>query len=226
MSTTHNLTRQADLLRQILSQNNRPLALLMGAGCPLAIIVENDGKSAPLIPDIKGLTEILRKKCGEKTGFRATIDSLAEDGLQEPNVEDILSRIRELRKVAGTSGIRGVKLSALRDLDEAICREIVQVTGKSLPDTNTPYHRLALWDISIAREFPVEVFSTNYDLLIEQSLEDLGVAYFDGFVGSREPFFDPHAITDDGILHRAASFAGIRTDTREGRESLANRVRA
>ncbi len=46
---------------------------------------------------------------------------------------------------------------------------------------------------------PIEIFTTNYDLLIEQALEDIEVPYFDGFVGSRRAFFDLRAVTDNLI---------------------------
>jgi len=39
------------------------------------------------------------------------------------------------------------------------------------------------------RDFSKEVFTTNYDLIIEKSLESSHIPYFDGFVGSYEPFF-------------------------------------
>jgi hypothetical protein len=45
----------------------------------------------------------------------------------------------------------------------------------------------------------LECFTTNYDLLAEQAFEETGVAYFDGFVGARQPFFDLRAIEDNLI---------------------------
>jgi len=47
---------------------------------------------------------------------------------------------------------------------------------------------LASWIQAIAREKPVEIFTTNYDLLLEQALEEQRVPYFDGFVGSDSAF--------------------------------------
>ena len=68
-----------------------------------------------------------------------------------------------------------------------------------LPESETPYHKLVKWIDSIERKTPVEIFTTNYDLLLEQSLDSLEVPYFDGFVGSRRPFFDLKAIEDNMI---------------------------
>lgn len=47
-----------------------------------------------------------------------------------------------------------------------------------------------------------EIFTTNYDILIEQALERQQVPYFDGFVGSARPFFDQRAIEDGEIPKR------------------------
>jgi calcineurin-like phosphoesterase family protein len=40
----------------------------------------------------------------------------------------------------------------------------------------------------------VEFFTTNYDLLLEAAFESVGLPYFDGFVGSVQPFFVPEAV--------------------------------
>ncbi len=68
-----------------------------------------------------------------------------------------------------------------------------------LPNQDTPYHRLCKWIRSIDRKTPIEIFTTNYDLLMEQSLEDLEIEYFDGFVGSRRSFFDLRALEENLI---------------------------
>jgi hypothetical protein len=51
---------------------------------------------------------------------------------------------------------------------------------------------------------PVEIFTTNYDLLVEQALEANRVPYFDGFLGSNETFFDLRAMEDDHLPSRWA----------------------
>jgi hypothetical protein len=54
----------------------------------------------------------------------------------------------------------------------------------------------------VPRRSAVELFTTNYDVLLEQALEDRELPFFDGFVGSRNPFFDLRAIEDDSIPPR------------------------
>lgn len=58
---------------------------------------------------------------------------------------------------------------------------------------------MSKWISSIDRKNAVEIFTTNYDLLMEQALEDQEVPYFDGFVGSRRSFFDLRAV-QDGLI--------------------------
>ena len=53
---THELERSLDSLWQCLSQSKRPLALLLGAGCPVSIRVETEtGEVRPLIEKVFGI---------------------------------------------------------------------------------------------------------------------------------------------------------------------------
>src|SRR5690606_25378948 len=59
---------------------------------------------------------------------------------------------------------------------------------------------LALWIKNASRAHAVEIFTLNYDLLVEQALERNGVPYFDGFFGVHEAFFDGFAIENEANL--------------------------
>jgi hypothetical protein len=50
----------------------------------------------------------------------------------------------------------------------------------------------------------VEIFTTNYDLLLEQALEEQRVPYFDGFVGSDSAFLDLESMAEDDLPARWA----------------------
>ena len=93
-------------------------------------------------------------------------------------------------------------MDQLASLDAAICDRIYSIVNQTLPHSRTPYHYLANWIKSIPRDVPVEIFTTNYDLLLEQALEEARTPYFDGFAGARRPIFDPWAIDDDAHLPR------------------------
>ncbi len=191
----HDPVRQLKYLRQTLSQNKKPLGFFLAAGCPLA--VEMPTYEWPLIPDIAGLTkfvteELHSKVKKKKSKFDLLLEELIKTGKSNPNIEDILSFVRGLKQVSvGATDVRGLTEIDLAELETSICKQIVEKTNVALPNRETPYHQLAQWIHLIDRgDSPIECFTTNYDLLTEQAFEETGVAYFDGFVGSRQPFFD------------------------------------
>jgi len=213
MGMTHEASRQLRYVQQVLSQNRKPIGFFIGAGCPLAVRINcrhedgEDGKeiSDPLIPDVAALTkcisEELRKKEGGPDGaWEKLIEICETDELDTSNIEVILTQVRALRMVAGKGDVRGLSATELEALDANICRIILKEVDKSLPDINSIYHNLAFWARSIEREYPVHLFTTNYDLLIEQALEESAAPFFDGFVGSRRAFFDLGAVENEHVL--------------------------
>ena len=195
--------RQIEDIQQCLANDKKPVGLFIGAGCPTSIKVPGED-NVPLIPDINGITKDvcdLLAGCAECGPLLDRIKhQFEEDGQTDTNIEHYLSHIRSLRAVAGNVTVRDFTSAELDKLDDTICTHIVTIVNKTLPDTETPYHHLAAWIGAITRELPVEIFTTNYDLLMEQALEDLRVPYFDGFAGSRKPFFDIHAMEEDGAI--------------------------
>jgi hypothetical protein len=197
---THDPIKHVKFLRQALSQDKKPLGFFLSAGCPLA--VETSDKDIPLIPDVAGLTSFVRDELESKTEKKNTFDKLINEvGLSlrnTNNIEDILSFVRGLKEVSTGNAVRGLTKEELESLEKNICSKIVSKLDVSLPCKNTPYHKLAHW-ISIDREKPIEIFTTNYDLLLEEAFEDLSLPYFDGFVGSRQSFFDLRSVEDNLI---------------------------
>ena len=120
---------------------------------------------------------------------------LINDGQENPTIEHMLTRVRAMEAVVGNDEVRGFSAQELRCLEQWICRTISKVVNKPLPESTTPYHSLAKW-IGQRRNRSV-IFTTNYDLLVEQALEALQVPFFDGFIGSYQPFFDQQAIEQD-----------------------------
>jgi hypothetical protein len=208
MNLEHDPIRQVSYLQQCLSQDKKPLGLFLGAGCPLSIKTGNGEKSQPLIPDVAGITQAVcqnlasHKEC--KNLLKLVQDHFTKDGRENPNVEDILSHIRGLRAVAGKDMIRGLTAEDLDRLDMEICRVIQGLADKPLPSSDTPYHRVAAWIDATPRDIPVQVFTTNYDLSMEQAFEDLHVPYFDGFAGARKPFFDLRSMEENQLPSRWA----------------------
>ncbi len=203
----HDPHKQIGYIQQSLSADKKPLGIFVGAGCPTAIKSEKT-PAAPLIPDIKGMTELVQSKlCGQnncKGLLKAVETNFCTDGKKDASIEDVLTHLRALRYVAGKETVRGLTAENLDLLDAEICQCIYELVNKELPDTATPYHRIAAWIDAIGRERPVEIFTTNYDLLMEQAFEDFRVPYFDGFAGARRPFFDLRAMEEDSLPPRWA----------------------
>ena len=120
----------------------------------------------------------------------------------EPNLEELLSSARALAAVAAKGPVHGLTQTELKELDSAISSSVGGLVSVELPARSTPYRLLASWAGAVPRARPVEIFTTNYDLLMEQALEEVRVPFFDGFVGSRQPFFDIAAMEHDEVPTR------------------------
>ena len=187
-------------IQQYLSDAKKPLALLLGAGCPMAIYGQTD---EPLIPGIAEMTKHVQKELNaseeHKDSFCTVQNNLKADGNDTPTVEDMLTHIRALRAIVGSDKVRGLRAEQLDNLDTAICDHIYEIVDKKLPGTETPYHHIASWAKAIFREKPVEIFTTNYDLLMEQAFENIRAPYFDGFSGVQRPRFNYQTMEKDGL---------------------------
>ncbi len=200
--TGHCPYRRATDLLQRLAPGKMRIGFFLGAGCALSIQVPDGEKTKPLIPEIAGLTAQVKKTLDGNNEIKDVAqlawERVTGRGIVEPTVEDVLSHIRTLQSlcsagplgVCGDGVIDGFSESLLTKLDQAICEKVRNIVSKSLPSRDTPYHVLAKWIQAIARDKPVEIFTTNYDLLFEQALEEQRVPYFDGFVGSDSAFLD------------------------------------
>lgn len=205
MSTqSHCPYRQSKNLLDALASDKTKVAFLLGAGCPVSIPHPDGDGTKPLIPDIRELTADVKKKLGEsenhKDSFNAILKRFSGGEPADPTIEDILSHIRALQEVVRDGDIHGLNKISLVGLDEKICEITTEVVGARLPESNTPYHQLAKWIGGIQRAQPVEVFTPNYDLLVEQALEAYSIPYFDGFVGSKEAFFDLTSMEENASI--------------------------
>lgn len=196
----HELDRQIDYVRAALQQDRRPLALLLGAGAPMA--VRPDGQ--PIVPDIAGLTSAVRTEVNEpeRTVVVTCLDELTADAGRPATVEQLLDYLRRLSAIPGSGEVRGLTHGQIAEADAAVCAVIGSKLDVQLPANETPYDDVGLWSRAALRHAPLEVFTTNYDLLLEQALERCSVPYFDGFVGSYRPSFDLHALEEDILPDR------------------------
>lgn len=204
MPLEHDASRQLDGLQQCLSQNRRPLGLFIAAGCGLSVRNPSD-PAKPLIRDVAGLTaDLVASLAGtaHESVHKSVVEHLIEDGVTNPNIEVILSQVRAMSRIAGKKDFLGHKREAIDKLETAVCEFIAKAVDQSLPSVVTPHHQVGRWLRSQVRQEAVEIFTTNYDLLIEQGLEAQKAPYFDGFVGNRQPFLDVAAIEQEQLPAR------------------------
>jgi hypothetical protein len=207
-SPTHCPYRRTTDLLQRLAPNKMRVGFFIGAGCSLSV---QGAEGKPLIPEIAGLTKLVKDYLDKDTKLKAVAqiawDRVAARNIPTPTVEDILSHIRTLKSLCGKDAkdaIDGFSSDFLDDLDLTICEQIRNIVSKPLPTSETPYHVLASWIQAIPRDKPVEIFTTNYDLSLEQALEEQLVPYFDGFVGSDSAFLDLDSMAEDDLPSRWA----------------------
>lgn len=206
---THEPKRFLEGFQEALCSPDKRIAFLFGAGSSSAIniapppVAGAEPTHEPLIPGIAVLTN----KCGTDataagTQFQQAWEDLkaacAANG-EEPHIENILSRLRiTIDANAPTGNAFGLTTDQLRELEHTIQATIVRLTGPAeadIPD-DIPQNLFARWVRGTRRTHGIEVFTTNYDILLERSLERANVPIFDGFVGSYEPYFSPNLVAN------------------------------
>ena len=212
----HDAAQQAQYLRLVLQDDKQRIGCFLGAGCPLGIYDAAETTSLELIPAVVQLTKQVAegllatddatKETSEPTQFKTQWDKWCEEcrtgGVKEPTVEDVLTELRAIANLKGNVEIFGMSKKALTDLDEKICSLITERMNKALPSHRCSYNHFASWVGGVYRTSPVEIFTPNYDLLFEQAFEQQRIPHFDGFVGSRKPWFDLSSIEHDAIPAR------------------------
>jgi len=204
MTSTNNLhdaQKTLAALRDHLARHDKPIAFLFGAGASCAVRVENDGKTGPIIPAVAGLTEVCKVEAagvGEKFNSAwELIEKHCKGNNLDPNVENILSQLRMMLAAIGQGDtLSGLNREEIRQLEESVRKTIAKVVTPDLTGlpANYPHRQFSRWLSKTSRQNPIEIFTLNYDVLLEHALESERVPVFDGFVGSYRPFFHPDSL--------------------------------
>lgn len=184
-------------LRTIVAQGRKRIGLLIGAGAPAGM--KDESGNRPLIPAVAGLTDRVLTTVDPVYGKQISALKLE---LKLHDIETILSRVRALSKVLGSSKVHELDGDGYQEFGNSICSEIGKIVDVKLPAGLSPYAEIVNWITGTSRDFPVEIFTTNYDLLLEEAFERSGAPYFDGFTGGREPFFDPVTVASNDLPAR------------------------
>jgi len=190
LSSDEDYGRLIQRLRQYLEV--RHLSVLIGNGCSIPL-------GAPLIGDVDSLKPEFEKAefklidgARQSTALKTLDVFLPKTGkLGVEPLLTVLANIQANEKILGRQiAVEGKTISA----EEAGCLEQLLkkwlfLKCKAVSDTgdaNLRFHeelfrRILLRSTTLPR---AKIFTLNYDLLIERALDNLGVLYFDGFLGT------------------------------------------
>lgn len=204
MDSFHNPDRYMSDLRQVLSQGRKRVGLLVGAGAPLSIRINDKGRldhaGSPLIPGVEQLTDEATK--GLNPIQASAVESIKNDLGSGANIEGVLSRVRLLQQAIGKTEVMGLDSDGYKTLGSDICANIGRIVGVALPGEQNAYSELVSWITGTTRTHPIEIFTTNYDLLFEEAFSRARSPYFDGFSGGGNSFFDPVSVASDDLPSR------------------------
>lgn len=169
----HDPNRFLSSLATKLATRSRHVCFLFGAGVARAC----------KLPDLKGLEKKILAGLseGERGKFSPLIDA--------HGLENALTRLRAMSSLLKDGQVLdGLSKAEAEDLDKKVCQQIVLGVDVTSADL-IPVRRFAAWVKRAQYESAVEVFTTNYDLLLETAFDTESVLYFDGFSGViRAPF--------------------------------------
>ena len=151
-----------------LATRSRHVCVFLGAG----------SAQACGLPGVEQLQQVVM------SGLSGWHKEAFEHQLKGRNIEEALTRIRRIEAlVCHEEEFDGLSSETARKLDDSVCKAIVSALDVQKANVE-PCHRFAAWAARADYKLPLELFSVNYDLLLETALDSLRVPYFDGFVGT------------------------------------------
>lgn len=152
------------------------------------------------LPGVLGLTELARSKLRGTTRatFNEVLSVLIDNGIDNPNIEEVLS---ELFHRLNSLGLPTKERTRLTELFEKVC---LLIKDALLIEAPTEFHNEFMNRIVCRRKAepakkapPVQIFTTNYDLLIELACEASGIVSINGFEGIFKRRWNPACFDQD-----------------------------
>jgi hypothetical protein len=143
------------------------------------------------------LTEKINKGLGKKT-LDIFNDLKGADGLSNPTVEDLINYLIKLGKLVSSR-----KNPKFDWTTEEVEKAIITIQTSVVESIGNKWESSQDYSNFLERIFQTtkksrEIFTLNYDTLIEASLESLRLSYNDGFNGSENAYFDQMAFESNG----------------------------
>ena len=169
----HDPLRFVNDLSSKLASRSRHVCVFLGAG----------SSRACGLPDVSQLEQRVKQRLEQDD------EEQLSRQLEGRNLEQALSRIRGFAALLeGDQQVEGITRETAVFLDRKVCQAIVAELSADTADLE-PVRRLASWAARADYHWPLEVFTVNYDLLVETAFESMRLPYFDGFVGNLQGRF-------------------------------------
>ena len=163
-------------LKEILA-TPKQIGLLLGAGV----------SKACGLPNIDDITKKVKTSI-----TNAKFNELLDD---KDTVENILNKTQQLLALLKSGKeINTLKENNIIDIEKEI-KKIIYDELSIEKDTDN-FYKLVLWLNFINRDYEKEIFTLNYDLLVEKALEKASLPYYSGFIGNVKPFFIADSVDD------------------------------
>jgi hypothetical protein len=144
-----------------LAPRSRHVSLLLGAGTSMTA----------------GLPDLAHMKDSILALLSLDEQRLAAKLTEGRNIEQMLTRLRRISAIIGRDeSVGGFTSLEATSLDAALCGAIVGVVAAP-PGATDSFRALGVWAAGARYAFPIEIFTINYDTLIEAGLETEGVPY-------------------------------------------------
>ena len=181
---------------------------LLGAGC--SVCADK--------PMIGALTANVLNRADAK--LTEHFQGLKTDGDRPPTVEDLISYLVRYRKILGTiTNADGHDIS-VGEIDEWLVSIKKKIVAEVADDwAPSDYHQRFLRRVPGQHQRgPRDIFSLNYDTLLEASLDELRIPYVDGFRGTNRAWFDPETFDEatTAASYRLFKLHGSINWTRDG----------
>ena len=142
------------------------------------------------MPNVDDLTKEVKEKINDKN-FEELLD-------ENDNVEVILNKLQQLKSlITDKKHINNLSLDNIITLEKETKETIFTKLSEKVDFDKLC--SLVIWLNYINQEKEKEIFTLNYDLLLEKALEKVSLPYFTGFIGNVKPFFISDSVDMIGL---------------------------
>lgn len=162
---SHDALKTLADFRDHLARHDKPIAFFFGAGTSSAVRVPSKAdatKAESLVPAVAALTTMAKTDAGALGASFAkawtAIEEQCKAGSRDPNVENILSRVRIMLSAIGEGDtLAGLKKADIQKLEECVRKTIARVVTPDLTRIpgNFPHRKFSRWLFKTARQKPV-----------------------------------------------------------------------